>query len=104
VQVSHTPQKSEWQPFWDDCIYRIKNYDVEVTFNSMTSQLNFIEIYLLVQTLLGGTHTDRTVALAHIFPLGRKVGLQEKCELQRSRITLSAAYAGAAHVDRLSHV
>jgi hypothetical protein len=36
-------------------------YDVEVTFNDMISLLNFIKIYQLVQTLLGGTHrqTDR---------------------------------------------
>jgi hypothetical protein len=39
--------------------YGIKNYGVEVTFNGMTSLLNFIKIYQLVQKLLGGTHTDR---------------------------------------------
>jgi hypothetical protein len=41
--------------------YGIKKYGIEVTFSDMTSLLNFIKIYELVQTLLGGTHrqTDR---------------------------------------------
>jgi hypothetical protein len=37
----------------------IKKYGVEVTFNGMTSMLNLIKIYQLVQKLLGGGHTDR---------------------------------------------
>jgi hypothetical protein len=38
----------------------LKKYGFEVTFNGMTSLLNFIKIYLLVQKLLreGGTETD----------------------------------------------
>jgi hypothetical protein len=40
--------------------YGIKKYGVEVTFNGMTSLLNFIQIYQLVQKLLAGdTQTDR---------------------------------------------
>jgi hypothetical protein len=35
-------------------------YGVEVTSNDMTSVLNFIKIYQLVQTLLGG-QTDRHI-------------------------------------------
>jgi hypothetical protein len=39
--------------------YGIKKYGVEVTFNGITSLLNFIKIYQLVQKLLGGgTQTD----------------------------------------------
>jgi hypothetical protein len=34
-------------------------YGVEVTFNDITSVLNFIKIYQLVQRLLGGT--DRQI-------------------------------------------
>jgi hypothetical protein len=34
-------------------------YGVDVTFSGMTSLLNFIIIYKLVQTLLGDAHTDR---------------------------------------------
>jgi hypothetical protein len=39
----------------------MKKYGFEVTFNGMTSLLNFIKIYQLVQKLFGGTHrqTDR---------------------------------------------
>jgi hypothetical protein len=37
----------------------LKKYGIEVTFNGMTSLLNFIKIYQLVQKLLGGGHTDR---------------------------------------------
>jgi hypothetical protein len=37
----------------------LKKYSFEVTFNGMTSLLNFIKIYQLVQKLLGGdTQTD----------------------------------------------
>jgi hypothetical protein len=34
----------KWPPFWNGCRYRIEKYGVEVTFNGMTSQLNFIKI------------------------------------------------------------
>jgi hypothetical protein len=61
VQVLHPPQKFERPPFWDGLRYGIKKYGVDVTFNGMTSLLNFIKIYQLVQKLLGATHrqTDR---------------------------------------------
>jgi hypothetical protein len=61
VQVLHPPQKSERPPYWNAWRYEIKKYGVEVTFNGMTSLLNFIKIYQFVQKLLGGTHkhTDR---------------------------------------------
>jgi hypothetical protein len=36
----------------------LKMYGFEVTFNGMTSLLNFIKIYQLVQKLLGGTQTE----------------------------------------------
>jgi hypothetical protein len=40
-------------------MYGIKKYGVEVTFNGMTYQMNFIKIYQLVQKLFGGdTQTD----------------------------------------------
>jgi hypothetical protein len=50
------PHKFERPPFWNGCSYGIKNYG-EVTFNGMTSLLNFIKTYQLVQTLVGGTDT-----------------------------------------------
>jgi hypothetical protein len=56
VQVLHLPQKFERPSFWNGWRYGIKKYGVEVTFNGMTSLLNFIKIYGLVQKLLGGTH------------------------------------------------
>jgi hypothetical protein len=59
VQVLHPPQKCERPPFWNGWMYGINKYGAEVTFNGMTSRLNFIKIYQLVQKLLGGTHTDR---------------------------------------------
>jgi hypothetical protein len=60
VQVLHPPQKFERPPFCNGWSYGIKKYDVEVIFNGMTSLLNFIKIYQLVQKLLGGdTQTDR---------------------------------------------
>jgi hypothetical protein len=39
--------------------YGIKKCGIEVTFNGMTSLLNFIKIYQLVQTLMGGGDTER---------------------------------------------
>jgi hypothetical protein len=53
VQVLHPSQKFERPPFWNGYRYGIKKYGVEVTFNGMTSLLNFIKIYQLVQQLLG---------------------------------------------------
>jgi hypothetical protein len=59
VQVLHSPQKFERPPFWNGWKYGIKKYGVEVTFNGMTSLLNFIKVYQLVQKLLGGdTQTE----------------------------------------------
>jgi hypothetical protein len=58
VQVLHPPQKFERPPFLNGWSYGIRKYGVEVTFNSMTSLLNFIKIYQLVQKLLG-EHIDR---------------------------------------------
>jgi hypothetical protein len=46
--------------FWNGWRYGIKKYGFEVTFNGMTSLLNFIKIYQLVQKLLeGDPQTDR---------------------------------------------
>jgi hypothetical protein len=56
VQVLHPPQKFERPPFWNGWRYGIMKYGIEVTLNCMTSLLNFIKIYQLVQKLLGGTH------------------------------------------------
>jgi hypothetical protein len=56
VQVLHPPQKFERPPFWNGWRYGIRKYGAEVTFNGMTSVLNFIKIYQLVQKVLGGTH------------------------------------------------
>jgi hypothetical protein len=58
VKILHPPQKFKHPPFWNSWSYGTKKYGVEVTFNGMTSLLNFIKIYQLVQTLLGG-HTHR---------------------------------------------
>jgi hypothetical protein len=77
VQVLHPPQKFERPPFWNGWKYGIRKYRVEVTFNGMTSLLNFIKIYQLVQKLLGGTHrqTDRQtgdlVSLTFLFKESR---------------------------------
>jgi hypothetical protein len=54
VQILHPPQKFECPPFCNGGRYGINRYDVEVTFNGMTSLPNFIKIYELVQKLLGG--------------------------------------------------
>jgi hypothetical protein len=60
VKVLHPPQKFVRPPFWNSWRYGIEKYGVEVIFNRMTSLLNFIKIYQLVQKLLGGdTQTDR---------------------------------------------
>jgi hypothetical protein len=58
VQVLHPSQKFVRLPFWNGWRYGINKYGVKVTFNGMTSLLNFIKIYQLVQKLLGG-HIDR---------------------------------------------
>jgi hypothetical protein len=61
VQVLHPPQKFERPPFWNGWNYGINKYGIEVTFNGMTSLLNLIKIYKLVQKLWRETHrqTDR---------------------------------------------
>jgi hypothetical protein len=61
VQVLLPSQKFVRPPFWNGWRYRIMKYGVEVTFNGMTSLLNSIKIYQLVQKLLGDTQTDRLV-------------------------------------------
>jgi hypothetical protein len=72
--------KFEFPAFWNGCSCGIKNCCAEVTYSGMTSLLNFIKIYQLVEKLMGGdrctdTHTDRMVmSLAYILSLGRKVG------------------------------
>jgi hypothetical protein len=59
VQVLYPSQKFEHSPFWSGWRYGIKKYGVEVTFNGISSLLNFIKIYQLVQKLLvGDTQTD----------------------------------------------
>jgi hypothetical protein len=68
VQVLHPPQKFERPPFWNAWRYGIKKYGVEVTFNGMTSLLNFIKIYQLVQKLLGGTHRQTADLISLTFP------------------------------------
>jgi len=71
--TSFAPTSKVRPPFWNGCSYGIKNYGVEVIFNGMTSLLNFIKIYQLVQKLIGGggqTHrqTHRMViSLAYIW-------------------------------------
>jgi hypothetical protein len=59
MQVLHPPQKFERPPFCNGWRYGVKRYGIEVTFNGMTSLLNFINIYHLVQKLLEeDTQTD----------------------------------------------
>jgi hypothetical protein len=41
-------------PSWNGLSYGINNYGLEATFNAMTSLLNFMEIYQLVQRILRG--------------------------------------------------
>jgi hypothetical protein len=52
------PQEFERPIFWNRWRYRIKNVGVEVIFNGMTSLLNFMKIYQLVQNVLVGGQTD----------------------------------------------
>jgi hypothetical protein len=54
VQVLHLPQKFERPPFCNSYIYGIKNYGFEVISNGMTSLLNLLKNYQLVQKLIGG--------------------------------------------------
>jgi hypothetical protein len=46
VQVFHPPQKFEHPPFWNDWSYGIKTY------GEITSLLNFMKMYQLIQKLL----------------------------------------------------
>jgi hypothetical protein len=62
VQVLHPPQKFERPPFWNAWWYRIRKCVFEVAFNGMTSLLNFVRIYRLLQILLCGD-TDRQISL-----------------------------------------
>jgi hypothetical protein len=63
-------------PFWNCGSYMIKNFGIEVTFNGITSVLNFIKIFQLVQRLMegGGGQTHRMViSFTYISLLERKV-------------------------------
>jgi hypothetical protein len=73
VHVLHPPQKFERPPFWYGCSYGIKKYGVEVIINGMTSLLNFIKFYHLLQKLIVGTDRQMVISLAYIFPLGKKL-------------------------------
>jgi hypothetical protein len=79
VKVLHPPQKFERPPFLNGWRYGINKYGVEVCFNGMTSLLNIIKIYELVQTLLGG-HTDRQtgdlISLTFLFEESRLIKRQ----------------------------
>jgi hypothetical protein len=55
----HPRQKFERQPFTNDWSYGIKNYRSQVTFNSTTSLLKFINILIGSKMLGGYTQTDR---------------------------------------------
>jgi hypothetical protein len=83
VQVFHPPHKFERPPFLNAWRYGIRKYGVEVTFNGMTSLLNFIKIYRLVQTLLGGGDTDRQtgdlISLTFLFKESRLIRTQITC-------------------------
>jgi hypothetical protein len=61
VQVLHPLQKSELPPSWNGLRYVIKKYGIEANFNGMTSILNFIKIYYLVQKLTEETDTIKKV-------------------------------------------
>jgi hypothetical protein len=56
-----SPQKFGHPPFWNGCSYSVKNYGVEVTFNGMTSPLNFIKLPVGSQVGWGDRHADRMV-------------------------------------------
>jgi hypothetical protein len=60
-------------------------YGVEVTFNGMTSLLNFIIIYQLVQKLLGGTHrqTDDLINITFLFKESRLKSRSDQKSLKR---------------------
>jgi hypothetical protein len=80
VQVLYPPQKFERPPFKNAWRYGIRKYGIKVTFNGMTSLLNFIKIYQLVQKLLGGdTQTDRQtgdlISLTFLFKESRLMSL-----------------------------
>jgi hypothetical protein len=59
VQVLHLLIGLNVLSFWNGYDYGIRNYGIEATFSGMTSLLNLIKIYQLVQKLVGGT--DRKV-------------------------------------------
>jgi hypothetical protein len=66
MQVLHPPQKFERPPFWNSWRYGIKKYGVEVTFNGMTSILNFIKSTNWFKSYLGG-HTDDFISLTFLW-------------------------------------
>jgi hypothetical protein len=88
VQVLHPSQKFERPPFWNGWRYGIKKFGVEVTFNGMTSLLNFIKIYQLVQTLLGGGGTDRQTGRQIDGQIGDLISLTFLCKESRLKIII----------------
>jgi hypothetical protein len=73
----------------------IKNYGVEVTFNGMTSLLNFIKIYHLVQKLLGGTdrQTGDHISLTFLFKESRlKTAIRNECTKVHRTRTIKNTY------------
>jgi hypothetical protein len=49
MQVLNQPQKFERRPFWGGWSYEIKNNGTQDNFNGMTSLLNFMKTYQMVQ-------------------------------------------------------
>jgi hypothetical protein len=56
VAILHPPQKFEYPPLWNDLMYGIEKYGVEIIIDGMTSLLNSININKLVQKSLRETH------------------------------------------------
>jgi hypothetical protein len=65
VQILHPPQKFEYPPLWNVCRYGIKKYGVEVIFNGMTTLLNFLKVYQLVQKLMGAARQHGDLISLH---------------------------------------
>jgi hypothetical protein len=101
VQVLQPPQKFERPPFWNGWRYGIKKYGVEVTFNGMTSLLNFIKIYQLVQKLLGGTdrQTGDLTSLTFVFKESRLKKIFARRDLIHTSRTATGTIKRRLHVN-----
>jgi hypothetical protein len=95
TDATHPPQQFKGPPFWKGCSYGFKNYGFEITFNGMTSLLNFIQILYKSEVYrVGQTHRQDGDIIHHHHhrfdrPTWALVFLRSFCQLKYQAIASS---------------